>query len=241
MGKSRKLKASDRRRELSLEEQLRDLDDSAPAGPVWSFDKLMPPSAERVAYVRQRQELVTRLRRREAKAMADTGPDASGNFGVSPYAARGHVVEAAPKDLGNEIPKHSNKPDRIATQRVIDRYRAQGFITVRQWRAADRFWRIWRETGRDPCMSASYSPDQIRGSQDPDARMVGRSAAVAELDECRRLLGVLGFGCLTDIIIWDLPAGAWARTKRTSARDSAAVGMAFLRQGLDLLQTQFRY
>lgn len=161
----------------------------------------------------------------------------------SPYALQhGHETEVAPKSLGKELPKEPSAfPKRITTQRMIDRYRAQGLLTARQWKAADRLARIWRDTGRNPSLVASYSPDQVRGSVDPDAKMIGRTDAVADWEECRRLCGVLGFGALVDVVVWDRSASDWAASKRTTARDCATVGMAFLRLGLDTLAAHFRY
>jgi hypothetical protein len=240
MGKRRKLKTQVRARDLSLDEQLRELDENAPPGPLWCFDKLMPPSAERIEYVRKRQEIVDRLRRREGKRLADPGPDEGGRLAPSPYALQhGHLVEDAPKELRSS--PDSSFPKRITTQRMIDRYKAMGVLTARQWRAADRLWRMWRDTGRDPTLTASYSPDRIQGSGDPDARMVGRSGAVAEFENCRRLVGVLGFGVLVDVVIWDQTAADWATRNKHPKRVSGAIGVAFLRAGLDALAKHFRY
>ena len=240
MGKKNKLHRAVRLHERSLEEQLRELDENAPPGPVVFDGKLLPPSSDRMAWVRRRQEIVTRLRRREAKRMGDPGPDPSGNYSPSPYAARDHVVEVAPKELKASADS-INFPKRITTQRMIDRYKAQGLLTARQWRAADRLWRIWRQTGRDPNMIANYSPDQVRGSGDPDGKMVGRGDAVADMDFCRMLTGVLGFSLLVHVVIWDRPASEWTAIKRTSARYKKAFGMDMLQQNLDILARHFRY
>lgn len=248
MGKRRNAKAAVRTQELSLEEQLRQLDENEPPGtPVRDFGiagqegAYLQPSAERVAWVKRRAEIVARLRRREAKRMADPGPNESGNYAPSPYAAAGHVVEAAPKDLGKEIPRNSAFPLRIATQRVIDRYRAQGFITAREHRAADRLLRIWHQTGRDPKLIANYSPDQVRASADPDARMVGRGDAMAEWDACTALTGVLGFELLVHVVVWDRPAGEWTTKKSMPDRRRMDFAMDMLRQNLDILARHFRY
>ena len=244
MGSRRK----QRDRELSLEEQLRELDaNEVPGDPVRMRDvasatgPLIQPSPERIAWVRRRADIVARLRKREAKRMADPGKDASGNFAPSPYAAVGHVVGVAPKDLGIELPKDGSFPKRIETQRMIDRYRAQGLLTARQWRSADRLWRIWRDGGRDPSLVGNYSPDVIRGTADPDAKMIGRTEAVAEWEDCRRLCGVLGFGLLVDVVVWDHSAADWAARKGHSTRDQATIGMALLRGTLDTLTAHFRY
>lgn len=245
MGAKRKLKSRERAQEVSLEEQLRELDaNEVPGDPVRILDSdgdFKQPNPERVEWARKRAEIVARLRRREAKRMADPGKDASGNFGPSPYAVVGHVVDVAPKDLGAELPKDSAFPKRITTQRMIDRYKAQGLLTARQWKAGDRLWRIWRDSGRDPNIIGNYSPDVIRGAADPDGRMIGRTEAVADWEDCRRLCGVLGFQVLVDVVIWDRSANDWALSKRHSAKLSRHIGMAFLRGGLDVLAAHFRY
>lgn len=244
MGSKRK----HRERELSLEEQLRELDaNEVPGDPVRMRDvagrtgPLIQPSPERVAWVRKRADIVARLRKREGKRLADPGKDASGNFSPSPYAVVGHVIGVAPKDLGTELPKDGSFPKRIETQRMIDRYRAQGLLTARQWKSADRLWRIWRDSGRDPNLIGNYSPDAIRGTTDPDAKMIGRTEAIADWEDCRRLCGVLGFGLVVDVVIWDHSAADWAARKGHSTRDQATIGMALLRGTLDTLTAHFRY
>ena len=232
-------------RELSLEDQLRALDaDEVPGDPVRrDLDSdPMQPSAERVEWARKRDEIVGRLRQRENKRLADPGPDEGGRYSPPLLSKEfAEIVEVAPKDIGKELPKDSQFPKRIATQRMIDRYRAQGLLTKRQWRAADRLWRIWRESGRDPNIIGNYSPDLIRGAVDPDAKMIGRTEAVAEWEDCRRLCGGLGFGVLVDVVVWDRSAGDWARSKGHSKGLSKHIGMAFLAGSLDVLAAHFRY
>ena len=201
------------------------------------------PSAARQTWVRKRLAIVDDIRHRDSKRMRDPGPDEGGRWSAPPYALQhGHAEEVAPKNLGKEIPKDlTQHPKRIATQRMIDRYKTQGLITARQWRAADRLWRIWRESGRDPSLIGNYSPDVARGAPDPDRKMIGRTEAVADWEDCRRLSGVLGFSALVDVVIWDRSASDWARGKGHSVRVSADIGMAFLRGGLDVLVAHFRY
>jgi len=230
---------------LTLEQQLAALG----ARPVfadiaepWMGAHVEPTIKAQLDWDRRQRDLQAAITYRDAKRMRDPGADVSGNFDISPYAvAKGHQVETAPKSLGKDLPKDSAFPRRITTQRMIDRYKAQGLLTKRQWRAGDRLWRIWRETGRDPSMIAGYSPDHVRGILDPDRKMIGRTDAVADWEDCRRIVGGLGFPVLVDVVIWDKSASDWAATKRTPARDCATVGMAFLRLGLDTLAAHFRY
>jgi hypothetical protein len=68
--------------------------------------------------------------------LVDPGPDEGGRFSPSPYLLQhGHSVEVAPQEL--RITKDSSFPKRITTQRMIDRYRVHGHITLVQWKAAD--------------------------------------------------------------------------------------------------------
>jgi len=229
----------------SLDEQLAAHDAAEPRdGIVLDPEDATPgaPSADRRAWARRRLQLVGEVRHRDSKRMRDPGPDEGGRMSASPYVLQhGHVEEVAPKDLGKELPKDSQFPKRIATQRMIDRYETKKLLTARQWRAGDRLWRIWRESGRDPSLIGNYSPTTIRGTLDPDRKMIGRTEAVADWEECRRLSGVLGFSALVDVVIWDRSASDWARSKGHSARVSADIGMAFLRGGLDVLAAHFRY
>lgn len=248
MGRKNQQNKAERVAARSLEEQLRELDaNEVPGDPVRAPSVaggegyLIQPSAERVAYVRQRDEIARRLRRREAKRLADPGPDESGNYSPTPAAARGHVIEIAPKDLGTDLPKYSAFPKRIATQCMIDRYKAQGLITSRQWRAGDRMFRLWRELGREPALTAGYSPDRIKAPADPDAKMVGRSDADAEIGLCRQLTGVLGFELIEHVVRWGRPAGEWKARKAMPDRRRIDFAMEMLRQNLEILARHFRY
>ena len=56
-----------------------------------------------------------RLAAKRAERLRNVGPDASGNYGVHPWAARGHIVEVAPKELrdnpsSQQFPKRSVTP-----------------------------------------------------------------------------------------------------------------------------------
>lgn len=248
MGRKHQENKAERAAARSLEQQLRELEaNEVPGTPVkargFAGDAgyFVQPSPERVAWAKNRHDKASRLRRREAKRLADPGPDQSGNYGPTPAAARGHVVEIAPKDLGTDLPKHSAFPKRVATQCMIDRYKAQGLITARQWRAGDRMYRLWRELGREPALTAGYSPDRIKTATDPDAKMVGRSQADAEIEACRALMGVLGFDLIEHVIRWGMPAGEWKTRKAMPNRRRMDFAMEMLRQNLEILARHFRY
>lgn len=242
MGKRHKPKATLRVLALSLEQQLRELDANAPEAPHLDAmgDRLTVPSSERLAYVDKRTELVTRIRKRDGKAMRDPGPDEGGRFSPSPYLMQhGHLAEVAPQDLRTS--KDSNFPKRITTQRMIDRYQVRGLITRRQWRAANRLWSTWRASGLDPKMTANYSADVVSGSGDPDARMVGKGDAVAEYLTSMAKLAGGQHSVAVHVVVWDCSANDWAVKRGHKQRVSEAIGMAFLRDALDVLASHFSY
>lgn len=251
MGKRRKANKT-MRTEPSLEEQLRELEENAPPGPVmWNMAdglKLDEPSAERREYARKRIALLDAIRDRDRKRLADPGPDASGRFAPSPlHVQHGHIVEDAPKtlkiaDRGKVAPHDSAFPKRIATQRMIDRYCAQGIISRRQHRAAERLWKQWRATGLDARMCASYDPDQIRGSaSSADERMAGRSDAIAAYLTTVGKVSRAVRPCLQHVVIYDGSAAGWAALRGHSARVSGPIGLAFLTEALDELAVHFGY
>lgn len=234
-------------RELSLEEQLRVLDDNAPPGPLM-FDgpsglELATPSAERMEYVRKRADIVARLRKREAKALADPGRDEGGRMSPSPYALQhGHRVETAPKSLGKELPKDGAFPKRIVTQRVIDRYKAHKHITGREWLAADRLLQTWHEARVTPTTTALYSPthgviNKMPSSDEKIARHMEAAVTMVEIWEagvpwrCR--------GCVQAVVIDDMSAADWARKRGYGQNQSKTHGLARLRQGLQALADYF--
>lgn len=224
-------------RELSLEEQLRVLDENAPPGPLM-FDgpsglELATPSAERMEYVRKRADIVARLRKREAKALADPGPDEGGRMSPSPYALQhGHRVETAPKSLGKELPKDGAFPKRVATQRVIDRYKAHGHIDHLEWLAANRLWELWVSAGAEFRVCAGYDPVFIQASPSVDHIMAKRVDAAVVLNDIWSGLPRRSRGCVRAVVIEDMPAADWARMRGYGDRASKVHGMDRLRLGL---------
>lgn len=177
---------------------------------------------------------------RVGERLRDPGPDEGGRYSPSPLMLQhGHVVEVAPKELRST--PDSSFPKRIATQRMIDRYRVQGIITMAQWKAANRLWTIWRATGLDPKMCANYSPDIVSGGGSTDGRMIGRSDGVAEYVNAMGKVSRVAIPCLVHVVIIDGSASDWARIKGHSIRLSAGIGVAFLRAALDELVAHFGY
>lgn len=227
-----------RERELSLEEQLRDLDANQPPGPLWFDGKLLPPSADRMAYVRRRQDIVSRIRRRQMKALTDPGPDPSGNYRPSPMAARGNVVEVAPKDLRSSATSDSF-PKRVTTQRVIDTYRARGHIDDREWAAGNHLWELFVSAGAEFRVTSGYDPIFVQSSQDTDRIIARRVDAATWLNEIWANLPWRSKGCVRAVVIEDRWASDWARDRGYSKNQSRTHGLERLRLGLQGLADYF--
>ena len=111
---------------------------------------------------------------KERTRLIDPGPDASGRYSPSPYALQhGHQVETAPKELRST--PDSSFPKRVATQRMIDRYKARSQLTLPQFRAAEFLLAAWDESGLEPKLVAGYDPVTVQGSSTKDALIAKRS------------------------------------------------------------------
>lgn len=176
-----------------------------------------------------------RLAAKRAERLRNVGPDASGNYGVNPYAARGHIVETASKEIDKILPPHSQFPKRIATQRMIDRYLAHGHISDAEWKAADLLWRTWCDAGLEPRMCAGYDPDAVSGGGSTDGIVAAR------IDGADAMVGILALvpvrcrGVVRAVVIEDVSASAWARKWGYAHRASEVHGLARLNQGLRAL------
>jgi hypothetical protein len=174
-----------------------------------------------------------RASRRAARKerLRDGGPDPSGNYDVNPYAARGHVVEVAPKELRSN-PNSQQFPKRIATQRVIDRYRAHNHITDREWRAANELWEFHCEAGRIASMASSYDPVMVQASPGNDGRLASYLDAALRFTRLMRAVDYHCQGVVRTVVIEDLPASEWARGRGYRHHDAERHGLDRLRAGL---------
>lgn len=240
MGKRRKLKMV-ARRELSLEEQLAELDASeAPGATVRDIvGSLNVPPAERTAWARKRRALLDAIRQRDAKALADPGPDEGGRYSPTPASTRGHVVEIAPQKL--RLSKDSAFPKRIATQRMIDRYFRAGHIDAREWKAADRLWQLWCMAGLESRVTATYSPVTGGGSGQRSAPFEAKSSAAQEYLTAMAAVPYRSRGCVTAVVVCDWSASSWARGRGYRRNDSERVGLVRLRAGIAGLLGFFGY
>jgi DNA-directed RNA polymerase specialized sigma24 family protein len=178
---------------------------------------------------------------KRAAELRNCGPDETGNYGVNPYAARGHVVEVAPKELRSN-PNSSQFPKRIVTQRVIDRYRARGHITHAEWQAANALWELWCHAGLEAKVTSGYEPVTINAQANQDAKIAKRLDAVTALTV---LLGdAVPYRCrgvVKAVVIEDRSASDWAKVDRRRSGDSKTHGLTRLRAGLQALAASLGY
>lgn len=192
---------------------------------------------------RKQRKAAARSAKREAKRAArlrNAGPDESGNFGVNPYAARGHVVEVAPKELRSN-PNSTQFPKRIATQRMIDRYRAHGHITEAEWRAGNALWELWCAAELNARTTSAYEAVVVSASSSMDARIAKRVDGATAFLEAMSAVPYRAQGVVRAVIIEDWSASDWARLRGNGDRDSQRLGMARLRQGLSALAGHLAY
>lgn len=180
---------------------------------------------------------------REEKARArlrDTGPDQSGNYSVNPYAARGHLVEVAPKDLGKELPPHSQFPKRIQAK-MFDAYKARHHITEKEHKAAVAIWDAWTDAGLEAKVTSGYDPVMVQSSQDMDGRISKKVDGLQRLDALMKEVPYRCRGVVRAVVIEDRCASEWARVRGKGTRDSKGHGMMRLRSGLSALASFLRY
>lgn len=175
-----------------------------------------------------------RLAAKRAERLRNVGPDASGNFGVNPYAARGHIVEVAPKEL-RDNPNSQQFPKRIVTQRMIDRYLAHGHISQAEHRAAEAMWHAWVDAGLEARVCAGYDPDAVHGSASTDGVVAKRIDGANTIGAYLSCVPSRCRGVVRAVVIEDIAASAWARKWGYSGRASERHGLARLSQGLSAL------
>lgn len=175
-----------------------------------------------------------RLAAKRAERLRNVGPDASGNYGVNPYAARGHVVEVAPKEL-RDNPNSQQFPKRIVTQRIIDRYLAHGHISHAEHSAADVMWRAWCDAGLEARVCSGYDPDTVSGGASTDGLVAARIDGAFTMKTFLDLVPTRCRGVVRKVVIEDIPASAWAQQWGYSGRASERHGLARLTQGLSAL------
>lgn len=195
-----------------------------------------------MARSRKQRKATARAAKREVRRSArlrNTGPDESGNFGVNPYAARGQIVEVAPKDLRSN-PNSTQFPKRIATQRMIDRYHRHSHINDREYAAGCRLWSLWHAAGWNPSVTVLYGVKIDNNSKQGGAH-VQRIEAAEDYLEAMRAVPYRSKGVVVHVVIVDSPASDWASIRGYKRSESTRLGMMRLRAGLSALADHFSY
>lgn len=192
-------------------------------------------AAAQIQWDRETADLREKIRRRDAKRLRDPGRDVSGNFDVSPYMAREHAVEVAPKSLGKELPTDGSFPRRVTTQRMIDRYKARSQLTLSQWKAANMLWETWNALGLEHRMAAGYDPVMVQTSPSKDGLIAKKVDAATQWNDALTVIPYRSRGVVRAVVVEDLSAGDWALRRGIRRDDSGRVGMGRLRAGLQAL------
>lgn len=225
---------------LTLEQQIEVMPARPTLDPVEPWMDAAGAEAQ-VAWDRRRAELLKAISHRDAKKLRDPGRDGSGNYSPSPYAARGHDVEIAPKSLGKELPKEASFPKRITTQRMIDRYKARSQVTLRQWRAANTLWEWWNAMGLEQRVAAGYEIVTVHSSPSKDGLIAKKLDAATCWTEAMQAVPYRSRGVVRAVVVEDQSAGAWAHQRGVRRDDSGRVGMGRLRAGLQALAEHLKY
>ncbi len=174
------------------------------------------------------------IRQREAsRRLVDPGADASGRFDVSPFAARGHTIEVAPKELRSS--PDSSFPKRIVTQRVIDRYRAHHHISEREWKAANAVWELWCEAESNARMTAGYDPVRVQTSSNIDGVVAKRLDAAVAFVHLMRVVPPRCQGVVRSVVIEDWTVGDWLNLRSHRRAHPGAYAFTRLRRGLSAI------
>jgi hypothetical protein len=216
-----------------------------PAANVWLMaEPWMEPhiaivASAQFAWDRERARLSAEIRARDAVAVVDPGRDVTGNYNVSPFISRYHKVENAPQDLAKS--PDSKFPKRIATQRMIDRYKVRSQITIPQWRAANALWEHWNDLGLEHRMTSGYEPSSGSGAPSKDGLIARRVDATAWWNAAMEVIPYRSRGVVRAVVIEDISASAWARGRGYGLRDSERLGLTRLRPGLQALVEHLNY
>ena len=187
--------------------------------------------------------MARRRKHRKARAddrLRDSGPDASGNYGVNPYAARGHDVEVAPKELRSNAASEQF-PKRITTQRAVDRYLARGYITRAEWQAANALWSLWCEAELEARVTSGYDPVMVQSSPNMDGRIAKRLDGAVRFLALMRAVPYRSRGIVHAVVIQDWTVTDWDHLARRQSGDSTNHAFARLRSGLSAIAVDLGY
>lgn len=230
-----------RKMPLTLEQKITAL------GPRPTLDAVEPwmdraGSSAQITWDNQVADLQRQIRERDAAAARIVDPGrVAGKFSPSPYATRGHRVEVAPKKLDKTLPKDSDFPKRVTTQRVVDRLERRGTISHAEHRAAEKLWEWWNLAMTGDRLVAAYEPVTVHTSPNSD-RLVAKRMEAAE--EYLALMGMVPYRCrgvVTHVVINDWDLSTWGRDRGFSSSHSTRRGGRLLSQGLSALARKLCY
>lgn len=127
---------------------------------------------------------------------------------------------------------------RVTTQRPVDRYLKRGWITARQWQAAERIAALWHQAGLEPRVTASWSPS----TQATALGNVGMAASERQAHarmELRRVLarcgGQIGAAVVVAVVCDREAASSWAARMQWPAEQ----GLGALKVALEAAADDF--
>ena len=140
---------------------------------------------------RDRMEGVVVERRRKAAEVIELGD----MMRATPERAQHDEIEMGERLLfsidGGRARTQRTYGQRVMTQRPVDRYLRQGWITQRQWAAADRIAALWHVAGLEPKVTANWSPSTQAGVLGNVGMAASERQAHARM-ELRRVLARCG-------------------------------------------------
>lgn len=110
---------------------------------------------------------------------------------ATPERAQHDEIEAGERLLfsvdGGRVRTQRSYGQRVVTQRPVDRYLRRGWISQRQWQAAERIAALWHVAGLEPRVTAHWSPSTRAGV----LGNVGMAASERQAHARMQLRGVL--------------------------------------------------
>lgn len=119
---------------------------------------------------------------------------------------------------------------RVVTQRPLDRYLARKLITADHYATGMRLYGLWRKAGKEPKLCADYCQRVAIGRRDEVAE--ARETARQEFNAALVAIPGVFSACLLAVCCVGETTGEWA----VSAGHHESAGMAYLRDGLDMVQ-----
>lgn len=119
---------------------------------------------------------------------------------------------------------------RVVTQQPLDRYLARQQITEDHFATGMRLYGLWRKAGKEPRLCADYNQRIASGRHDDVAE--ARETARREFNDAMMAIPSVFSSCLLAVCCMGETTGDWA----IGANRHESAGMAYLRDGLDMVQ-----